>query len=168
MGKKLASMLNKAIDSATSEGANRSDTIARVAKAGGIAAGTLGQILSGDINCPPTRRISGFAKALSGINVSGMQTAMNGDGCNVTEAGLAEKIDIPEMMFDNIDLQNRVIELELAIEAADKPAEPKADEPTKEQVVEEAAQLLSRMSGMANRQPPAPELNPSQTPTINS
>ncbi len=82
MGQALGTLLNNAIDSSSDE---RPAVIARMASAAGIEPDTVNQILNGSINCPPMQRISGFARVLN-VTVSGMESAMNSDGCAVEMA----------------------------------------------------------------------------------
>ena len=52
-----------------------------MADAAGIELSTLNQILSGDIECPPKKRIADLA-AYVGISVDALESAGESDGCN--------------------------------------------------------------------------------------
>ena len=75
-GVNLAAALNAAIG----DGDDRADKIDMMASAAGVAAGTVNQILDGDIDCPPMDRLEGFAEAL-GVSVDGLMSAAEEDGC---------------------------------------------------------------------------------------
>lgn len=87
-GTRLAGILNSEIDAQTDDDTSRGDVMARMARAGGIAVGTLQEILSGEINCPPLRRLEGFAEVLN-ISMSRLRAAAEEDGCEYSEAGKA-------------------------------------------------------------------------------
>lgn len=76
----LAIFLEQEIDKQTEDGRARSDIINSMAKAAGISSGTVSQILSGDISCPPIERLQGFASALK-IPVASVTAAAENDGC---------------------------------------------------------------------------------------
>ena len=79
-GSKLAGVLNRAIDSKETKDRPRAAIIDDMGKAGGIAAGTVNQILEGSINCPPIERLRGFARVLD-VSVETLTAAGNEDGC---------------------------------------------------------------------------------------
>lgn len=88
-GARLATILNTAIDGMTDDDTSRGDVISQMARAAGIASGTVNQILAGDINCPPLNRLEGFADVL-GVSMSRLQGAAESDGCEyVAESGKA-------------------------------------------------------------------------------
>lgn len=80
-GAKLTAALESAIESKVTDDRTRSDVISSMATAAGISESTVGQILRGEINCPPLARLSGFASAL-GVSAGSLQTAAEGDGCS--------------------------------------------------------------------------------------
>ncbi len=56
-------------------------TNAQLGTAAGISESTVGQILSGSIQCPPRRRLEGIADALN-VSVSSLIAAAEKDGCS--------------------------------------------------------------------------------------
>lgn len=84
----LTSLLNSAIDELVNDDTTRSDVMARMGSAGGISESTVEQILSESINCPPLRRLRGFARAL-GISAERIISAAESDGCEYDEEGKA-------------------------------------------------------------------------------
>lgn len=61
----LSRTLNRAIEAAMQGGdISRADLLSRMAEAAGIDEGTVNQILNGDIERPPDRRLQGFARVL--------------------------------------------------------------------------------------------------------
>jgi len=89
MGDTLARLLNREIDDlAESEDVDRSEIISRLATAAGIDESTVGQILRGEIECPPMERIEGFAEVLPrDVTIERLRRALRADGCNVEEDG---------------------------------------------------------------------------------
>ena len=55
--------------------------MSQLARAAGISTGTVNQILNAEINCPPLRRLEGFAEVL-GVSTDAVIRAAEGDGCN--------------------------------------------------------------------------------------
>lgn len=88
-GRSLAKLLNDRIDDMVTDDRSRSDIVASMASAAGITAGTVNQILDGDIGCPPERRRRGFAEAMD-ISLSRINSAMETDGCTVGEESAAD------------------------------------------------------------------------------
>jgi len=89
-GTALARILNSEIDGQVDDNTSRGDVIARMARAAGISASTVGQILGEDVNCPPLNRLEGFAEVL-GISMSRLRSAAESDGCEyVEESGNAK------------------------------------------------------------------------------
>jgi len=82
LGSSLSSLLKKAINSQVDKGASRSDIIEKMASGAGIDAGTVGQIVNGEIKCPPMKRLAGLAKPLSSVSMSAIKNALKSDGCN--------------------------------------------------------------------------------------
>jgi hypothetical protein len=76
-GSALSALLNRTIDSKPGK---RSEVIQAAAKSAGISANTFRQIVSGAIDCPPTKRLAGIAKSL-GISSSSLAAAAKKDGC---------------------------------------------------------------------------------------
>ena len=56
--------------------------IAAMAAAGGIEAGTVAQILAGEINHPPADRLRGFASVLEGVSYDALVAAVIQDGAS--------------------------------------------------------------------------------------
>jgi ATP-dependent protease ClpP protease subunit len=84
-GPRLAALLNAGIDDMVSDEQTRADIVAQMGEAAGIDSNTVNQILSGDgINCPPLRRLEGFARVLD-VSLEAMLRAGTQDGCNYTE-----------------------------------------------------------------------------------
>jgi len=79
-GRRLASTLNRAIDSMESDEVSRADIIQRMGSAASIGEDTVRSILSGEIVCPPIARLRGFARVLN-IGLSAMVSSGRGDGC---------------------------------------------------------------------------------------
>jgi HK97 family phage prohead protease len=105
-GESLGSLLNGLIDDEVEDGAERSEVLAAMGRAGGIEAGTVNQILDGTINCPPLRRLEGFADEL-GVDVSRLVDAAERDGCDYTSPNEAH-------------MNSRVLEMQSEIEALNK------------------------------------------------
>lgn len=81
MGANLARLLNERIEALESDDRLRSDIIAEMGQAAGIDAGTVNQILAGDIDCPPRGRLEGFAEVL-GVSAGRLVSAAESDGCS--------------------------------------------------------------------------------------
>lgn len=77
MGRRLAALLEREIESASGE---REEVIARMATAARISASAVNQILRDEIKCPPLARLRGFARVL-GATVDQIMTAAESDGC---------------------------------------------------------------------------------------
>lgn len=88
-GRNVAKLLNDRIDEMVTDDRSRSDIVAAMGREGGITAGTVNQILNGSIDCPTERRRRGFAEALD-IPLSRINSAMEEDGCTVTEESAAD------------------------------------------------------------------------------
>lgn len=88
MGRALAAFLNRQIDQIAGEDGDRAQVMRRMGTAAGIDADTVRNILTpgqpGFINCPPPRRLRGFARALN-VSFSSVATAARRDGCNTDE-----------------------------------------------------------------------------------
>jgi len=80
-GTRLAALLNDGIDALVTDQRSRADIIQEMADAANISPGTVNQILTASINCPPRSRLEGFATVLE-ISVSAMITAAEDDGCD--------------------------------------------------------------------------------------
>lgn len=85
-GSSLAALLNRTIDSKATENKSRTDIIEEIGRAAGISASTVGQILRGEINCPPIRRLEGFSRALD-ISMGRIRSAAESDGCEFNADG---------------------------------------------------------------------------------
>lgn len=85
-GEQLGNLLDRAIDQAVDDGdyENRTDAKEAAADEAGIAVSTLDSILAGDINCPPLKRLEGFASALP-VSVDDQINAAENDGCEYDE-----------------------------------------------------------------------------------
>jgi hypothetical protein len=84
-GEALAALLNRLIDAMVNEDRSRSEVIASMAEAAGIESSTVNQILSGTINCPPIRRLQGFARALN-TSLGRLRSAAERDGCSYSDS----------------------------------------------------------------------------------
>lgn len=81
-GPRLASLLDDLVESRMeSQDIDRATVVSQMGSAAGIDASTVNQILAGDIDCPPLRRLEGFAEY---FNVGRMRIidAAVSDGCN--------------------------------------------------------------------------------------
>lgn len=85
-GENLAAELNGLIDEQATEDRPRSQIVEEMAEAAGIAASTVNGILNAQINCPPLRRLEGFAEVL-GTRVSRLRNAAEDDGCRYDDDG---------------------------------------------------------------------------------
>jgi ATP-dependent protease ClpP protease subunit/transcriptional regulator with XRE-family HTH domain len=81
-GTSLAAALQAKIDEmlAADEEMTQAMVVDMMAEAAGIDAGTVNQILRGDVNCPPLERLEGFASALK-MPMTEITTAAEADGC---------------------------------------------------------------------------------------
>lgn len=79
-GANLSSRLNSVISAMENDDLSRSDIIARMATAAGISAETVNEILNNNINCPPLRRLRGFARVLD-VSFDALQSVAESDGC---------------------------------------------------------------------------------------
>lgn len=90
---KLSDLLTRRVDATARRRVTTNKTLrqARIevsraaASAGGISVGTFQQILRGDIECPPQRRLTGFARTL-GVSAAALQNAAAADGCEQSTA----------------------------------------------------------------------------------
>lgn len=87
-GTRLASILNSEIDGMTDDDTSEADVKAEMARAAGISGDTLARILRAEINCPPLRRLEGFARVLE-VPMSRLRSAAESDGCEYGENGKA-------------------------------------------------------------------------------
>lgn len=78
-GAALIKALDSAIDKKVTDDNTKSDVISSMATAAGISSSTVSQILRGEIDIPPEKRIRGFAKAL-GISFGSLESAVKKDG----------------------------------------------------------------------------------------
>jgi len=94
MAKKLKGVLMGLLDKQE----DRADAIKRIAKQGGIDEATVTDIVSGDIECPPGKRLNAFASVL-GVEVGTLNAAADRGGCgDEPEAEVKEqKCDMHEM-----------------------------------------------------------------------
>lgn len=84
----LSRLLNELIDK---EGDDRDGVIAEMASAAGVEAGTVQQILRGEIERPPEERLRGFARVLD-VDLETLQRAIGGSGqTNSATASLSER-----------------------------------------------------------------------------
>jgi len=84
-GESLASALSSAIEAAITDDTDRAAVIERMGSEAGIDAGTVNQILAGEINCPPLDRLEGFARALPAASLSELRSAAESDGCSYSD-----------------------------------------------------------------------------------
>ena len=80
-GEKRGESLAAAMNSAIAKLGDDAPTQAEIGSAGGISASTVGQILAGEINCPPLSRLEGFARVLK-VSVGSLVSAAEKDGCS--------------------------------------------------------------------------------------
>ncbi len=79
-GARLRALLEPAIERLMgSRDWSRSEVIAAMGEAAGIDAGTVSQILDGSINRPPSERLRGFARVLSGVTFDQLEAAAMAD-----------------------------------------------------------------------------------------
>jgi|SaaInl4_150m_RNA_FD_contig_123_16895_length_7918_multi_5_in_2_out_2_4 transcriptional regulator with XRE-family HTH domain len=83
-GSGLSSLLNSKIDSKVSDTKSKGDIKDSMGKAAGISSATVNNILSGNINCPPIERLSGFAKVLN-VSLKSLKDAAKRDGCKYSD-----------------------------------------------------------------------------------
>ena len=79
-GENLVALIESALPALDSP--ERPARIAAMASAAGIDAGTVEQILRGEINAPPRQRLEGFASALDGLSLDDLIQAVEADGGN--------------------------------------------------------------------------------------
>ncbi len=84
-GSELVRVLNAGIEALEGDERSRSDIVDLMGKAAGISAGTVNQILNNSIDCPPLRRLEGFALALD-VSESSLVEAAEEDGCEYEKA----------------------------------------------------------------------------------
>lgn len=87
-GASLTAMLNSGIDAQTDDDTSRADIVSQMARAAGIATDTVNAILNADVNCPPLRRLEGFAEVLD-VSMASLRSAAESDGCEYSEDGKA-------------------------------------------------------------------------------
>lgn len=87
-GAELAAMLRGAIDRLSGDDRPEDQIIGEMADAAGIEPGTVRQILSGSINCPPIGRLEAFATVLD-LSAQSLVEAGSRDGCNYQPADAA-------------------------------------------------------------------------------
>jgi HK97 family phage prohead protease len=80
-GANLASFLDDLIEGMVDEDMSRGEVIIEMGNEAGIEAGTVGQILRGEIDCPPLNRLIGFARALN-VSQDDVISAAESDGCD--------------------------------------------------------------------------------------
>lgn len=103
----------------------------QLGNAAGISADTVGQIISGEINCPPMERLQGFAEEL-GVSVQSLVDAAEEDGCTYGQDDDSEQMT-----------QSQAVETAFA-EAAETPAvDAKQVEATPEPTNEAEAQTAT-------------------------
>ncbi len=78
---KRGDSLGAAINSALDAMGDDAPTHEELGSAAGISASTVGQIVGGNINCPPIARLEGLADALN-VSLSSLITAAERDGCD--------------------------------------------------------------------------------------
>ena len=104
-GRALTALLNRSVKSMESDTVSRSDIISRLATAAGISESTVGEILTGNINDPPLRRLQGFARILN-ISLNQIIAASERDGNK--PRGDSIKIGVNKMakiMIDSIEYE---------------------------------------------------------------
>lgn len=97
-GRKLGIMLKGLVDKAVTDTRSRGDVLDAMASAAGISRATLSEIMSGEINKPPLRRLRGFARVL-GVSVQRLVRTAANDTSTVKnpthnrESTMNEKVD---------------------------------------------------------------------------
>ena len=80
-GENLGTFLNAEIDKLVTDDKSRTDIIEEMASEAGISASTVGQILRGEIVCPPVERLEAFARVLA-ASAASMISSAESDGCD--------------------------------------------------------------------------------------
>lgn len=80
-GAGLSSLIEGLIEDMITEDLARDDIIERLGRAAGIAPDTVNQIVLGTIDCPPARRLTGFARVLD-VSARRLADAAIADGCD--------------------------------------------------------------------------------------
>lgn len=96
MGKKLATLLEQKIESMDM---TNQEIYEQMGSSAGISPATVQEIVSGEINCPPRRRLLGFSKTLN-IPISKLVSAAESDGCNYDSSTKS----LSEMVKKELDL----------------------------------------------------------------
>jgi hypothetical protein len=87
-GTRLSGILNSEIEAQADDDTSEADIKAQMARASGISGDTLARILRAEINCPPLRRLEGFAEVLK-VSMSRLRSAAESDGCEYGSDGKA-------------------------------------------------------------------------------
>ena len=93
MGVQLGNLIVTELESRDLTEEERLDLVDRLANEAGISESTMGQIIRGEIECPPFERLQGISEVLS-ISLESLVSAGEGDGCNydTTENKLLDKM----------------------------------------------------------------------------
>ena len=78
---KRGASLAKAMNAAMEKMGDFAPTLAELGSAAGISASTVGQILAGEIKCPPLDRIEAFGELLTSTSSTALIIAAEEDGC---------------------------------------------------------------------------------------
>lgn len=86
MGQRLGARLEDGIEAIETEDRTRAEIIAEMGQEAGISAGTVNEILRGEIDCPPLARLRAFARVLD-LSVDSLVSAAEADGCEYDADG---------------------------------------------------------------------------------
>ena len=145
------------------EDKTRSDIIMDISKDVGVEEGTVNQILSGAIDCPPEERLRGFAQVLD-VSMGSIMAAWDADGCAMPAEEEAKNKaaddDEPDHKMENIALKAEIAELKAKAKAADDDEEEmkakaeedkaKAEHEEEEEKKEEEAKALLIFDAMTS------------------
>ena len=125
LGRRLAGVMNGAIDRMVSDDMSRGDIVGRLGSAAGISSNTVNEILNGDINCPPLNRLAGFARVLSGVSAAQLRNAAEADGCTYESSANEDTAVVAEEgddcgCVDSTQLENKTGETKMTMVASNK------------------------------------------------
>jgi len=176
-GSALSALLNREIDKqAEDSGVDRAEIIANIASGAGIEEGTVNQIISGAIDCPPAGRLGGIAKALGDVNRDEIIAALESDGCaEAVEEMKSLEMAVEEITpvtpaFDLEKLQNDIInKLNVAITekfeklrfaSVEKVEGLEAENEDLKTVIVQMSDILEKMAGEPSTEPKTKQRNP--------
>lgn len=95
----LGNLMSDLIDGLVTDDKGRGDIMEEIGDAAGISGSTVGQIVSGDIVCPPLDRLEGLARGL-GVSMARLVSAAEGDGCEYNSESSADESDTEKSKSD--------------------------------------------------------------------